>query len=164
MGTGNMDEVTQTLLSCALVCRAWLHRARLHLYAKIRLSGTRISRFQSTLKKNRHFPLTFIKTMAISCRHYPISVLLATKLQNLTYLELTEMDLALEHPLSTRSVLNRSVRSLVLQGLKGCTVSGVLRFINSFHCVDSLQLHFSLRNWVTGDKYFHHRTQSSTVP
>ena len=152
IGTESDAELTRTLLSCALVCRTWRDRARLHLYANVQLSSINVAKFLSTLRKNRNFPLSTIKKMVVSCDRYPASVLFTTKLDNLRHLQLTTMNLSLEHPLSSRAVLARSVRTLVLRVLTGCTVSSLIRFLNSFQSVTVLELSFSSKELGHGQQ------------
>lgn len=135
-----------TLYACSLVCHAWLHRARLRLYAKIDLSSTTISRFQSTLSNNPGPLSTFVKEMNIWPDHgYSLSATLVRhRLKNLTTLQLGHVEFAREHTLLSRSLLARPVRTLRLYDVKSCSVAQLARFVNLFHSLTSLTISFKV--------------------
>ena len=60
----------------------------------------------------------------------------------LKHLDLKRLDLTKEHSLITRGSLSRSVTRLALWDLHSCSVSNLLRFINSFHSLADLTVVF----------------------
>ena len=133
---------TAAFYACSLVCRSWLHRSRLHLYKRVDLWGDRISNFQTTLRKNPSISST--RRIRVSCMSNPISALFTlARLRNLEHLELHSPDLTKEHPLITRGLLSRSVTRLELWNLERCTVSCLLRFLNSFVSLTTLVVGFN---------------------
>ena len=125
---------TETLHACALVCRSWHIRARLHLYREFWISGDHIPKLQTTLRNNSSLSLSSTKVIKVECGTKPVSAFfLEPTLQNLTVLELDYLDLTKEHSLIMRGPLARSVTDLTLWELHSCPVSNLLRFLNSFH-------------------------------
>ena len=133
-------EKTSTFYACALVCRSWLDRSRLYLYKDIDIWADRIWKFQATLKSNPSVLLSSTNRIVVSGT--PISALFAmSRFEELKYLEIMGLNLTNEHSVITRGPLARSVTRLQLQSLFSCTVSTLLRFLNSFKCLIDLSIH-----------------------
>ena len=134
--------ITSTLHACALVCRAWRDRSRLHLYRSLTLQSNNITKFFSTLRRSPNFSMSSIQQISITCfENYPLSSLLFRRdLDALTYLEILHLNLAREHPQFMKSPMPRTVRTLDLWGLREWRVSSLIRFINTFHSLTSLTI------------------------
>ena len=127
----------KTLHTCLLVCRSWFHRARLHLYRNIEIWYYHIPALQNTLRNNPRLSTT--TKIRVFCGSNSISSLFTiTRLRNLQYLELHNLDLTKGNTMIMRGLLPRSVTRLELWCLLPCTVSCLLRFLNSFHSLTSL--------------------------
>lgn len=137
-------EPQETLHACILVCRAWQNRARMYLFTRVNLSSTYLPTLCRTLRNERHLS-SFINGLVIRChQRTPISSLfISQRLQRLQSLSLYRLDLAREHSLLPGSLLSYSVKELYLWELQGRRVSQLIRFINSFHSLDNLLIHFA---------------------
>ncbi|KAK7683425.1 hypothetical protein QCA50_013256 [Cerrena zonata] len=135
--------IQKTLYACALVCRAWVHCAQMHLFTNIQVRPKYLCRLHSSLQSAGHI-LSSIRTLKIGYdQKVPISSFLVShRLQNLSTLVIHGLDLAQEHTLLVRAPLFHTVQHLHLFGLKACKVSQLIRFINSFHSLISLELWF----------------------
>ena len=147
----NQDRVeTETLHACALVCQSWHIRARLRLYREFSIPGDHIPKLQTTLRNNSSLSLSSTEVIRVECGTKPVSALfLEPTLQKLTVLELAYLDLTKEHLLIMRGPLARSVTHLSLSELNSCPVSNLLRFLNSFHSLDYLNVFFAYKNLLS---------------
>lgn len=133
---------TRTLYRCALVCRAWRDRSRMHLWSHVALKARDIPKLQTVLRSGLGFPSSFIKRLSI-CEegNWPISALLVSwKWENLTYLQFIILDLSRQHVLCARATLPWTVRVLHIHQLYKGTVSRLLRFLNCFHSLENLYM------------------------
>ena len=129
------------LCACTLVCRSWHTRAKLRLYQDVHLGSGRVSKFQTLVRKNPNLPLASTEAMSVRCNIRPISGLLTIdKFKNLKSLSIYDLDLAKEHLPVTKGHIFRTVKHLLLSAIHSCTVSNILRFINSFQSLTELDL------------------------
>ena len=153
--------VQNALLSCCQVCRAWLDRARIHLYSVIYLwHPIGASKLENTIRRTRaSSPL--IKSLAIkinpsSARKQPpvpeSALFIPHRLMNLKTLRLWRFDLSRQHPYIFRAIAPRTILHLHLNFLKLCKVTQLIRFINTFHSLTSLKLHFNSYILETDDQ------------
>ena len=133
---------TGILSACTLVCRSWHTRATLNLYRKFETKCNRLSNLQKTLRNNSSM-FSLPNAIHVICTTTSISAFfIESKFKNLRFLALSFLDLANEHVLITRGPLSHSVTELRLWDLHSCTVSGLLRFLNSFHSLSDLDISF----------------------
>lgn len=137
-------DIQKTLYACALVCQAWVHRAQMHLFTNVLVKSKNLHMLHSTLQSAGHMSSS-IRILKIGYdQKVPISSFLVShRLQNLSTLVIDGLNLAQEHTLLHRAPLFHTVQYLHLSGLKECKVSQLIRFINSFHSLVSLDLWFS---------------------
>ena len=134
---------TRTLHACALVCRSWHNRARLHLYRYFDIEGDRLPKLRTTLSSNSNISLSSTTTIMVNRTTKPISALFTIpKSGSLRYLRLLSLDLTKEHSVITRGPLSRFVSRLELVNVRSCTVSNFLRFLNSFRSLTTLLVVF----------------------
>ncbi|KAK7684913.1 hypothetical protein QCA50_011747 [Cerrena zonata] len=136
-------DIQKTLYACALVCREWVHCAQMHLFTNVLVKPKYLHRLQNTLQSAGHI-LSSIRTLDIGYdQKVPISsFLISYRLQNLSTLCINHLHLAQEHTLLFRAPLFHTVQYLYLDDLEECKVSQLIRFINSFHSLISLDLWF----------------------
>ena len=126
---------------CALVCRSWHIRAKLHLYRHLTIRGDCISKFCATLRNDHSLSPLSIRSIKVHRKKKPISALFTiTGLENLDFLDVWDLDLTKEHTVIVRAPLSRSVTRLKLSRLSSCPISTLLRFLNSFHSLTDLHL------------------------
>lgn len=139
-------KIQRTLSACALVCRAWLHRARMHLYSRITLQSGSLSRLECTLRAACHISsfITELKIDNFNDSKTISSFFITYKPPNLKTLYISGLDLTREHIWLSRASLCHSVRNLNLVDLQECKVSQFIHFINCFHSLSSLRMDFHL--------------------
>ncbi|KAK7683428.1 hypothetical protein QCA50_013259 [Cerrena zonata] len=137
-------DIQKTLYACALVCREWVHCAQMHLFTNVLVKPKYLHRLQNTLQSAGHI-LSSIRTLGIGYdQKVPISsFLISYRLQNLSTLCINHLHLAQEHTLLFRAPLFHTVQYLHLDDLEECKVSQLIRFINPFHSLISLDLLFA---------------------
>ncbi|PIL25678.1 hypothetical protein GSI_11428 [Ganoderma sinense ZZ0214-1] len=143
----SVDDIT-TLLNCALTCRDWLPRSRIHLFSAIRLSTREdMYSFCDFLDTHLEFPMlirsiimapnVFEKKPACLLETFPVQLL--SRLPRLRGWALRN-DLASDrernishHPIILRNLRRSSpVVDLDLESLKFASLTVFLRFITSF--------------------------------
>ena len=113
----NLD-LRRDLSSCALVCRGWRVRAQMHLFAFLRISGDRLSQYETLILKtpvlcdfakelkfyNQYINRSKCQIADKTVETVSHAVRIAHKLCNVHYLNMHEITLAIEHPHLPRHV------------------------------------------------------------
>ncbi|KAK7684915.1 hypothetical protein QCA50_011749 [Cerrena zonata] len=91
-------DIQKTLHACALVCRAWVHCAQMHLFTNVLVRSRYLHRLQNTLQSAGHISSS-IRTLEIGYdQKVPISSFLVShRLQNLSTLVIRGLELTQEH-------------------------------------------------------------------
>lgn len=139
-------KIQQTLSACALVCRAWLYRSRMHLYSRITLQSESLARLECTLRTACHISsfITELKIDNFNDSKALSSLFVTRRPQNLKNLYISGLDLTREHIWLSRASICHSVQDLNLVDLQECKVTQLIRFINCFHSLSSLRMDFHL--------------------
>ncbi|KAK7684925.1 hypothetical protein QCA50_011760 [Cerrena zonata] len=137
----------ETLCACTLVCRSWRPRARMYLFTEVDISSKNLPGFAGILRKEPYLSSCMNELVILCDTLKPISSLFITqKLQNLKILRIYDLDLGREHTWLPRSAACRSVKDLVLWKLEERKVSRFIRFLNSFHSLDTLEIDFAYKS------------------
>ena len=135
-------ETQKTLLSCALVCRAWLRCAQKHLYTSIAVRMPDLNSLNKTLKSTYRLSSHVNKLEILNdySRELMSSFVISHQLFNLVTLTIESLNLTQEHPLIYRATLFHSIQHLCLIELPDCQLSQLVRFINSFSSLVSFKV------------------------
>ena len=113
----------------------------MHLYTRGDVTLKHLRPFGDALKNNTLLSTSIVELNLIYAPPFLVSALLAShKLPQLRALTLGYLDLIGEHSLLYRAVSFHSVRDLRLAQLRPCKASQLIRFINYFHYLSSLEL------------------------
>ncbi|KAK7677257.1 hypothetical protein QCA50_019758 [Cerrena zonata] len=134
-------DAQQSLLSCMLVCKTWYPLAYKYLYNLICIDGKDISKLKASLK-NKPMLAQSITTFAVELDGFSISpVLLSWNLINLQKLEIWYLDLQAESTWLCRAAAQlTNVHYVGLMEVQACTAASLIRFINSFQSLSTLEI------------------------
>ena len=134
-------QVQRTLLACTLVCRAWQHRARKHLYARGDVTLKYVQVFGNTLRGLNNLSTIIVELNFIHSPPFLLSPLLAVhKFPNLRSLALGHLNLHGEHDMLYRAFAFHAIQNLRLSQLRSRKASHIIRFINHFRYLTSLKI------------------------
>ena len=134
----------ERISTCSLVCRAWRTRAQAHLFKNIITNHEGLHSLDKVLRTNPAISSSIVYLMVVKKSKTPSISFFAIRhqLSKLTFLQINGFDFTREHAWLCRSPLFRSVRALRLYTLQICQLSQLIRFINCFHSLASLEIDF----------------------
>lgn len=127
---------SRALRSCALVCRAWLPRAQMHLFSNIYAHSSGLSSIKFAFHHKPFLP-SYVRSVYI-WRDEPDSVLISPllvpyRMPELKSVRVHYLDLNREHTSLFRFAASaHSLQSLDLESLEKLNLPQLLRFINAF--------------------------------
>ena len=137
--------IGQVLSACSFVCHAWRNQVRHNFHNHARICYEQLSSLSNALRSNVLLSL-HIAGISITrkCKVFPISPFAVIhRLPRLGYLSIDQLDLAREHRWLNRAPLFHSVRALHLSFHQSCQLSQLIRFINAFSSLSSLEISFA---------------------
>lgn len=161
-------ERLETLLSCALVCRGWVTKSRIHIFREVRLDTNRkADSFMATITASPRLG-DHVRRVVFDLRHeynhwiYRAHQILPSLLPNIHHLEYHRLPIL--HPtffgLSSRFGI---ITSLELHGLsvKDWTFRDIVRLINGFNNLKILKMQC---DWTSPSPFYCHSARQERHP